>query len=193
MRTRKTLVILVSGKAGSGKNVVAEKLVAKLTDIPSMTVLPYGFADPIKYIAKAYLGWDEEKDERGRRLLQKIGADGREYDQDIWVKHFLNQLDKRAEMFPFNFAVISDWRFPNEYAFLLKNPLIDVVTVRVFGRGGLDGENALDISENSLPEVSKESSSWNYDFVVDNSGTLEELDSKVDKILSSISEQYIVE
>lgn len=193
MRTRKTLVILVSGKAGSGKNVVAEKLVAKLTDIPSMTVLPYGFADPIKYIAKAYLGWDEEKDERGRRLLQKIGADGREYDQDIWVKHFLNQLDKRAEMFPFNFAVISDWRFPNEYAFLLKNPLIDVVTVRVFGRGGLDGQNALDISENSLPEVSKESSSWNYDFVVDNSGTLEELDSKVDKILSSISEQYIVE
>lgn len=193
MRTRKTLVILVSGKAGSGKSVVAEKLVAKLTDIPSMTVLPYGFADPIKYIAKAYFGWDEEKDERGRRLLQKIGADGREYDQDIWVKHFLNQLDKRAEMFPFNFAVISDWRFPNEYAFLLKNPLIDVVTVRVFGRGGLDGQNALDISENSLPEVSKESSSWNYDFVVDNSGTLEELDSKVDKILSSISEQYIVE
>lgn len=192
MRTRRTVIILVSGKAGSGKNTVSEMLVAKLTDIPSMTVMPYGFADPIKYIAKAYFGWDGKKDIRGRRLLQQIGAVGREYDQDIWVKHFLGQLDKRAGMFPFNFAVVSDWRFPNEFAYLKANPLLDIVTVRVYGRGGLSGDVALDASENSLPEVSEDSDLY-YNFTIENSEDLEKLEQKVDLVLSSLEKQYIVE
>lgn len=202
-RTRKTVVILISGKAGSGKTTIAEMLTQKLQDIPSLRVFRYGFADPLKYIAKAYMGWDGKKDDKGRKLLQEQGRIGREYDQDIWVKHFMNQLDKQAGILPFNFALVHDWRFPNELAYLKKNPLIDVVTIRVFGRGGLNGETASDVSENSLPEASVEhleSSTYEefepmlyYDFIINNNVGIEQLNEKLDQVLASIEKQYIVE
>lgn len=203
MRTKKTVVILVSGKAGSGKSTVADRLRQKLEDLEGIDTMLYGFADPIKYIAKAFAGWDGEKDEKGRRLLQKIGQIFRDYNPNIWVKHFLNQLDKKSGLFPKNFAVISDWRFPNELAYLKNNPLLDIVTIRVFGRGGLEGENSLDVSENSLPEIHKErlkSGSYDefdsylyYDFCLENSGDLELLEHKLDLVLAEIRKQYIVE
>lgn len=203
MRTKKTVVILVSGKAGSGKSTVADRLRQKLEDLEGIDTMLYGFADPIKYIAKAFAGWDGEKDEKGRRLLQKIGQIFRDYNPNIWVKHFLNQLDKKSGLFPKNFAVISDWRFPNELSYLKNNPLLDIVTIRVFGRGGLEGENSLDVSENSLPEIHKErlkSGSYDefdsylyYDFCLENSGDLELLEHKLDLVLAEIRKQYIVE
>lgn len=201
-RTRRTVVILISGKAGSGKSTVAGEITKKLQKIENLTVMPYGFADPIKYIAKAYFGWDGEKDNKGRRLLQQIGFIGREYNEDLWVEHFIKQLDKRAGIYPFNFAVISDWRFPNELNFLEKNPLLDTITIRVFGRGGLQGANANDVSETSLLEVGDEvltaptdldETGFYYDFQINNDCSLEELDTKIDTILSYISKQYIVE
>lgn len=200
-RTKKTIVILVSGKAGSGKSTVADMVQQKLEDIPSITVMRYGFADPLKYIAKAFMGWDGKKDEKGRKLLQEIGRIGREYEPAVWAKHFFNQLDKRAGMFPFNFAVIDDWRFPNELAYLLKNPLLSVVTIRVFGRTvDMPGNTASDISENSLPEVTSEvlttvplTEYSVYNFQIENTGQIEILGEKVDAVLAEIEKQYIVE
>lgn len=200
-RTRKTVVILVSGKAGSGKSKVASELEKKLNEVGGLTVFRYSFADPIKYIAKAFIKWDGEKDEKGRKLLQEQGRIGREYDKDIWVKHFLNQLDRKAGMFLFNFAIIDDWRFPNELAYLRNNPLFDVVTIRVFGRNGqMPGETATDVSENSLPEVRDErldmgrlAGDYLYDFQLQNNTEEELLNHKLDVILADISKQYIVE
>jgi hypothetical protein len=197
MRTKKTVVILISGKAGSGKGTVAQILDDKLKAL-DMDTMMYGFADPLKYIAKAFFGWNGEKDEKGRKLLQQIGAVGRQYDENIWVTHFLNQLDKRAGIFPKHFALISDWRFPNELNYLKSNPLLDIVTIRVFGRGGLEGENSLDSSENSLPEVSEESLQKEtlqpyYDFTVDNGIDIEVLKMKLDLVLGQLQKQYIIE
>jgi len=203
MRTKKTVVILVSGKAGSGKTTVADKLIEKLKKIPSMDVMDYGFADPLKFIAKAYGGWNGEKDQKGRKLLQDIGRIFREYDKNIWVKHFLNQLDKQSGMFPKNFVIIDDWRFPDELSYLKTNPLLDIVTIRIFGRqGDLSDDNWKDISENSLPEVPYEALKFahtgspppsGYNITVDNSCDLELLDHKLEVILAEIEKQYIVE
>lgn len=203
MRTKKTVVILVSGKAGSGKDTVGDILKSKLRDIKDIEVMLYGFANPIKFIAQAYGGWDKKKDERGRKLLQQIGGVFREYDADIWAKHFINQLDKFPGLFPPNFVIISDWRFPNELNFLKNNPLLDIVTIRVFGRGGLEGETASDVSENSLPEATKEhlqAASYEefepylyYDFCIENSGDIELLNHKLEVVLAEIQKQFILE
>lgn len=196
-RTRKTVVILISGKAGSGKTTVADMLEEKFLDIPSLRVFRYAFASPLKFIAEAYIGWDKKKDDKGRKLLQEQGRIGREYDENIWVKHFLNQLDKKAGVLPFNVAIIDDWRFPNELAYLQKNPMLDVLTVRIFGRGGLNGEVAFDVSENSLPEAQSEqlqlATQELYDFTVNNNDDTETLDVKLDEVLDSISKKYIIE
>lgn len=199
MRTQKTIIILISGKAGSGKTTVSNILKGKLSQISSMTIMQYSFAQPIKKLCEGFMFWNGEKDNAGRLLLQSIGKDGRDYDQDVWVKHLPIQMDKRAGMFPFNFVLVDDWRFPNELAYLKKDARFDVVTVRVFGRHlELSTEAALDVSENSLPEVSVESLVMDgtsmYDFAVDNGDDdLNYLSSKLDVVLAQLSKRFILE
>ena len=56
-------VILLSGKARSGKNTAAEVILKEYTGIP------FAFADDIKTVAYKYFGWHGEKDELGRKTL----------------------------------------------------------------------------------------------------------------------------
>lgn len=197
MRTRKTVVVLVSGKAGAGKTTVRDKLYDKLLYLSdNMEIMKYSFANPLKFMAQAFIGWDKQKDERGRRLLQKLGQDGREYDEHIWCKHLLNQLDKSKEPFPPSFIFIDDWRFRNEVQFFQSNPMLDVVTIRVFGRGGLEGENANDVSETELQDSGLEYLEFIpalYNFAINNSGDIDKLETKLDAVLAEILKQYIVE
>lgn len=201
MRTRKTVIILVSGKAGAGKTTVKDLLYSKLLFLGNnLECMKYSFADPLKFIAQAFIGWNKEKDEKGRKLLQSLGKVGREYDIDIWCKHLLNQLDKNPSPFPPSFILIDDWRFRNELDFFQDNPMFDVVSIRVFGRGGLEGDNGNDVSETELTEAKEENlnyvpvkHTWWYNFTIENSGNLSQLETKIDTVLSEIRKQYIIE
>ena len=58
------------------------------------------------------MGWDGNKDEAGRRLLQDIGMCGRTYDKDVWLnktKNFLRYYNHNTHV-----GVIPDVRFENE-------------------------------------------------------------------------------
>jgi hypothetical protein len=99
------ILILVSGPARHGKDTIA----AHLTE--SFGFSRYGFGDPIKEIARTQYGWDGQKDDRGRALLQAIGVHGRAYDLGIWVKKALAKAEE--EGLPER-IVIPDWRFPDE-------------------------------------------------------------------------------
>jgi hypothetical protein len=190
MRTRKTVVILISGKAGSGKTTIANILRKKLTEITPISVYHGSFAYPIKKLCEVYIDWDGEKDERGRKLLQNIGRDGREYDQDIWVKKMMQNADQKAGLLPFDFILVDDWRFPNELAYLQKDKLLDVVSVRVYGRQSEMSKNlALDVSENSLPEAGN----GLYDIEINNDGAVEDLEITLDLLLAKIQTKFILE
>jgi hypothetical protein len=193
MRTKKTVVILLAGKAGNGKTTVAEMLEQKLGE-GELTTFRYSFAGPIKYMAIAFMGWDKNKDEKGRKLLQDIGKVGREYDPNIWVKHLLNQMDKKAGIMPFNFVIVDDWRFLNERDYLVQNPLLDVFSVRIHGRKAeLPGETGKDVSENSLPEAEMDEMNL-YNFVLDNSQDgVELLNEAVEVLADTISRKFILE
>ena len=192
--------MLISGKAHSGKSTTKDFLIEKLSKIDGIRLFPYSFADPLKYMAKAFGGWNGEKDELGREFLQGIGKVFRKYDKDIFCKHLINQMDKSNNVFPPHFVLVDDWRFLNEAEFFTKNPIFDVIKIRIFGRGGLDGQLADDESEVELPEVNYEvyENGLNYgiyNITVDNKPevSLETLSSKLDIALKVISENYIVE
>lgn len=192
MRTNKTVVVLISGKAGAGKTTVAHNVMTKMFEkFPSLTVFNYSFASPIKYMAGAYGNWKGEKDEPGRALLQGIGQVFRAYDQDIWVKHMLNQAEKKSGVLPFNFIIVDDWRFPNELAYLQTIPSMDIYTVRVGGRAyELNGNVASDVSENSLPV----GASNLYDMYLDNSiEGLENVSKMADKVVEDLRIKFILE
>ena len=53
-------VILVSGKAESGKNYVANLIMSSL--VPKYSVLQIAFGDYLKFLCRRYLGWNGKKE-----------------------------------------------------------------------------------------------------------------------------------
>jgi len=198
MRTRKTVVILISGLAGTGKTTVSNILCKELEPLNEFSSTKYSFAQPIKYIAKAFFGWDDRKDAKGRRLLQQLGFIGREYKESIWVTHMFNRLDK-MQMLPYNFVIVDDWRFVNEAAEIAKNPLMTVVTIRLIGRSSSIDELELmnDVSETSLPNAKDEFLTYQessfYNFIINNDQDLESLEYKVKGMFEQIKQVYVIE
>ena len=85
-------VILISGKARHGKDTTAGFLKSALeADDSSVLVAHYG--DLVKYVCKTFFGWDGEKDEKGRTLLQKVGTDAiRAKRPDYWVSFISDMM-----------------------------------------------------------------------------------------------------
>jgi hypothetical protein len=87
-----------TGLAGSGKTYAATWFRFR-TGKGSV----WSFAGEIKSIATR-MGWDGQKDDRGRKLLQDIGSAGRAYDPWMWVSKMPTDQP----------IIIDDVRFTNE-------------------------------------------------------------------------------
>jgi hypothetical protein len=160
------MLIGLTGKAGSGKGVSSVVLTsfAKGDGVPA-TVM--SFAKPIKDFARL-LGWNGEKDEKGRRLLQILGVEiGREcFYENFWidkwqsaVADFMGKNGSRA------LVVCDDVRFENEAVHIRSR---GGVVARISGRGGLGGAASAHSSERGIPDSL-------VDVEVDNGGTMEAL------------------
>jgi len=108
-----TIIIGLNGQFKHGKSYFAQYLIDAATQAGMVAkIIP--FAEPLKQIAKDQFGWDGEKDERGRRLLQVIGTDaGREYNPRIWVDKWLETV--RVAMRYSDLIIADDMRFGNEH------------------------------------------------------------------------------
>lgn len=121
-------IVLVSGKARSGKDSFAKELKKKLEEKGKKVVITH-YADSLKHICKYFFDWDGNKDERGRNLLQKVGTEGfRKKYPNFWINFIKNIL----EVFPdeWDFVIIPDCRFKNEIE-LWKQDGYCVHTVRM--------------------------------------------------------------
>lgn len=182
-RTKKINLVLIAGKAGAGKTETASFLYHELVNMGLQTSHT-SFAKPIKMIAHEVFGWDGKKNDKGRRLLQVIGTEaGREYNEDLWVQYL--EREELSEVFPNNFVLVDDWRYPNERDYFLGNPFYDVTTIRVERPDNpYLSENGMEpISENSLPSAETQSLVYNidsyYNFSIFNDGTLNEFYNKL--------------
>ena len=118
------------GRAGAGKSTVAKALEDKLTFLHySPAILP--MAGALKHLA-IQLGWDGQKDLRGRKLLQDLGQTMREYDPLHWIhawdeqRHMLPTTTKRV-------IIVDDIRHTNEFTHIahhLLGTMIHVATSR---------------------------------------------------------------
>lgn len=178
-------VILISGKSHSGKDQFAKYLYDEL-DENDYRVLIIHFADFVKYCCKQYYGWDGNKDAVGRTILQRIGTDVvRRVYPNFWgelVAKFIH-----ATQYDWDYVLIPDWRFINEYKNICKYNN-DVITVRI-NRLNPDGTYLLNPSmtekQNRHPSEC-ELDDYNFDWIINNSRDLNNLQMAANDFLEEI-------
>lgn len=178
-------LIGLSGKARSGKDTVANILGAHF----GFTRL--AFADPVKLAAQQIFGlshaqtWDDTLknevvpywDMTPRQMFQKLGTDATHpiFGQDVWMKRWFLGYDMIKDT---NDIVVTDARFDLE-ARGIQNLGGKIIVIRR-DVAGLDGDEGAHASENGL--------TIDPDYVIDNNGTLEELEAAVHSIIMGLDD-----
>lgn len=171
------------GKARHGKDTAAELTTEILRErgFPG-SVEHKSFAKLLKEQAKM-LGWDGEKDERGRTLLQELSAPVKRYHgQNYYAEYVLNEI--RADKNKDSVYLITDMRYKNEYFLYrdLKDEDIEVKFIKIVRpetnewRSPLTLEQQNHQSEVDLDDV-------DFKVVLKNSGTLHDLKTKLEKVV----------
>lgn len=191
-RTKKVNVVLFSGKAQAGKTTSANLFKGIIECNYNIVVERVALADPIKEEAHSFYGWDGVKDEAGRRLLQEIGDAARNYNEDIFCEKLENRI---LSLFPPNFILIDDWRYPNEAEYFKRNFLYDVTTVRIEREQILTGNTASHRSETSLPIIEEDNLAYNpeglYNFSILNNKGIPDLKNKLDSIVDYLKTKIV--
>ncbi len=161
-------IIAISGKAQHGKDTTAG-ILKKQLESDGYRVLIVHYADLLKYICRSFFGWDGQKDDAGRHILQYIGTDIiREKSPNYWVDFAVDILG----MFPdeWDYVLIPDCRFPNEIT-RLKEAGFDTIHIRVVRHNftsPLTAEQQAHLSETALDNVAP-------DYYIHNTGSLDDL------------------
>jgi hypothetical protein len=160
-------VICISAKAQHGKDTSAT-ILKELYEANGARVLITHYADLLKYICKTFFGWNGEKDNLGRTLLQKVGTNIVCAKQpDFWVDFIINILKLFDDYW--DIIIIPDCRYINEIEKMRSN--FDTAVIRVV-RPNFD---------NGLSDVQKQHPSetaldnFEFDTVIYNNGSLDEL------------------
>jgi hypothetical protein len=163
-----TLVILLSGWAGSGKDSAAELLVEE------MAFVRVAFADMLKEeVSTAYrlplaVFHNAFKDRHidalnatPRQLLVQHAADRKRKDPDVYSRAVVSRIAETQGR-----VVVSDWRYRHEYAFLKEQlPNVHIVRGRILRSSVSPHE---DPSEHDLDDEP-------MDFTVINDGCISDL------------------
>ena len=171
--------ISISGKAQNGKDTSAI-IFKELLEKAGYKVLIAHLADLLKFICKQYFGWNGEKDEYGRTLLQKVGTEKiRAVEPDFWI----NFLDHLTSLFDgeWDYIIVPDTRFPNELT-KIKHEDTTVTHVRVIRpdfESPLTEEQQQHISETALDNTVP-------DYIVTNKGTIQDLYLIIQHIIDEI-------
>ena len=160
-------IVVVNGYPSSGKTEF-ELFVTK--HIPTII---YSSIDPVKYYAKQYFGWNDEKTETWRRFLSDF--------KKFLVEEFdliFNEVNNRVNTFYIseNEIMMIDSREPKEIerfkkAFKAKTLFIKNDRVEKI------------ISNNSDANVEN----YKYDYIIENNGTLEELEQKAINFIKELN------
>lgn len=193
--------IAITGKANSGKNTLGKLLFEEINDKHSCgsNINYIAFADPIKKmiglmfpsLPSEYLyGPSSYRSEiipnsfkdgvplTVRQLLMDLGTGiGRSYNLNIWLDAFdVAFKSAMSNSFEHDAIIVTDVRFRNEFDHLKELGFYQIKLLR-------DSHTKIDHSS----EINQDSIKDNeFDYIVHNNGTLEDLKEEVAKIVANI-------
>lgn len=175
-------VILISGKAQHGKDSTANILKNRL-EKQNKKILITHYGDLVKYVCKTFFGWNGEKDEYGRTLMQRVGTDKiRRMYPDFWVyfvKDILTVFNNE-----WDYVFIPDCRFANEIK-AFEEFGFDYITLRVTRlnyKSPLTEAQKAHESETALDD-------YIFDYYINSESGLDNLEIEVDKFIKEMTDE----
>lgn len=159
-------IILINGKAESGKDFVASSMKRYCSSLGKEAII-IKFGDLLKKYIDLLWGWDENKNEQGRELLQTTGEGFKNVlnDRKFWAKRLSEIVDYILSIEYIDFLIISDWRFPEEFEYITKKykDTCEIYTVNV-KRGNFENH----LTESQKKHISENAiDGFQFDFVVE--------------------------
>ncbi len=174
-------IILIGGKARSGKDTLADYLVCDL-EKENKKPCKMQVAQYIKYYAMKYFGWDGKEESKPRTLLNKIGTDiiRDKIDECFHINRLIEDINVLSYFF--DTFVVSDIRFPIEIEKIREN--FDNVTVIKIIRES----DELNEQEKSHKVETSLDNFDSFDYVINNDKDLESLKREAEVILKRIGD-----
>lgn len=192
--------VAICGKKNVGKNTLSHiigravcfdgtyELMAFADNIKEMIMLMFPMAD-----RECLFGSSELRervipnalDQNGqpltyRQALIDIGTLGRKYNPNIWVNAFNNNIKQiNEEIVSTELIICSDLRFLEEFDYLKKH---DFLIIKLIRNTGLYSTN---ITETTQDAIKNEQ----FDFILDNNGTIQDLETQAQKIVTLLREK----
>lgn len=174
-------IIMISGKARSGKDTLADFLIESL-EKNNKKPCKVQVGQYIKYYAMKYFGWDGEEETKPRDLLIHLGTDiiRNKIDQNFHINRLIQDIEVLSYFY--DTFIVSDVRFPVEIE-KVKEKYNDVLTIKI----ERESEELTDSQKANITETALDNFN-DYDIVINNNGTLEELKEKATSIIQKVGE-----
>lgn len=175
-------IYIIAGKARHGKDTIKD-FIHKIYDDKKCINLSYG--SYIKEYAMKISDWDGSDETKPRTLLQELGTDiiRNKIDEHFFIKRLCDDI--KVYSYFFEVATISDARFPDELD-IPREMFDDVIIIKVVRSNfetPLSSKEQVHRTETALDNYD------NYDYVIENDGTLDDLEEKVKKIVEKVEHE----
>ena len=176
-------IILIGGKANSGKDSTAEYIDnyyrGKGLDVVNIQIAYY-----IKMYAKQIAMWDGDNETKPRQLLQDLGTEliRKQIDEYFFIKRILQDIDVYSRYF--DVITISDGRMPEEFE-EIKKAYPETISLHITRPGyvsHLTKDQKAHVTEALADEIE-------YDYDIVNDGTLDDLQKKAIELVQTIEKE----
>ena len=177
---RKVKIFILSGKARSGKDEVAD-IICNLYKDKKVKKLSYAYY--LKQYVKNISNWDGSEDNKPRDLLQSVGIDliKNKIDNKLLIRRLIEDIEVYSYFY--DIIVITDARLIDEVEDI-KNKYSDAKSIRI----NRNKDNNLTHSQKEHVTETNLDNYNNFDYVIENNNDYSNLEKEVNKILEDVNE-----
>lgn len=169
---KEPLIFVLSGKAKSGKNLIADKIE---NYYKNKRCIQISYAFYLKNYVKNIYDWNGSEEDKPRELLQKIGIDliENKIDSNLLIRRVCEDI--KVYSYFYDIIIITDARLKDEIE-IPKRLFNNVVTIRIdsiYYDKKMTIEQMNHITETNLDNYDK------FDYIINDFDKLEEILSKI--------------
>ncbi len=165
-------IIIFSGKQYAGKDTAAKIMLDKMKDYRRCAM-----GDIIKLTYGAQKGLTYEEIEKNKAKYRPdlivLGNWGRAQDEDYWLKKIIEQEGN---------IIVTDVRVPHEFEVFKA---AGAIAIRIEASRETRAKRGKLVGENDITEIGLDNEK-NWDYVIDNNSSYENLKAQVEKIMAEI-------